>query len=609
VREHRWLGAASVAITATLLLSGCIGQGPSVVVGSEVSIGSTVSFTSMNPQSNSGRTDTNIAVAAATGARFFNFDETAAVVFDRSFGSVTKLSDDPLVVRYTIADGVRWSDGVAVDGADLLLNWAALSGVLNDPTLRRADVFEDSTDGDGEESRPALPVDAVYFDSGANPNRPRGIQLARAIPQLSADRKSITMTYSAPFADWAIAMPSAGLPAHVVAAEALDVEGSNQAKDAVVAAVLDDDSAALGPLSKFWNTGFDVAGAPIDGTSSLLVSNGPYLISDIVAEQSVTLSPNPNYVGAHRPELEKVTFRYFSDPLAVIQSLNTGAIQVATPPLTTSVVSALGALQLDTLVSYSARFEHLDLRVSESKSGVFDNSLVREAFLKVVPRQLIARALAEDADTPVGFRDSFLFQPGQDGYVSASSAARKYLVREPDVDAAIALLGEAGVTAPEVCILFPSDDPIRAREFLAIQAAAAPAGFVVTDCSSADWQDRLGAAGEYDAALFSWEPATSGISEFEQIFATEGFDNLTGYSNPALDALFAEIAASSSPVQRLAHRLKADALIWADHYGLPLFNYPRLTLFDKEEVTGILPSPTASGPYWNIWAWKPVLPE
>lgn len=563
----------------------------------------------MNPQSQSGRTDTNIAVAAATGARFFNFDETAAVVFDPSFGSVTKLSDDPLVVRYTVADGVRWSDGVAVDGADLLLNWAALSGVLNDPRLSRADVFEENTDGDDEEFRADLPTDAVYFDTGVNPARPRGIQLARAIPQLSDDRKSITMTYSAPFADWAIAMPSAGLPAHVVAGEGLDVEGSNQAKDAVIAAVLEGDTAALGPLSRFWNTGFNVADTAIDGTSSLLVSNGPYLISDIVAEQFVTLSPNPNYVGAHRPEFETVTFRYFSDPLAAIQGLSIGAIQVATPPLTASVVSALGALQLDTQAGYSARWEHLDLRVTESKSGVFDNPLVREAFLKIVPRQLIAGMLTEDADAPAGPRDSFLFQPGQDGYTSASRANGDYLLASPGgATAAVALLAEAGVTAPEVCILYPSDDPLRAREFLAIQGAAAPAGFVVTDCSSADWQDRLGAAGEYDAALFSWELATPGISDLEQIFATEGFENLTGYSNPELDALFSEITASTSVPERRALRLKADALIFSDHYGLPLFNYPRVTLFDEDEVSGILPSPTASGPYWNIWAWKPVLP-
>ena len=603
MREHRLLVSASVAIAATLLLSGCIGQGPSVVVGSEVNIGSMVSFTSMNPQSQSGRTDTNIAVAAATSARFFNFDETAAVVFDRSFGSVTKLSDDPLVVRYTVADGVRWSDGVAVDGADLLLNWAALSGVLNDPQLSRADVF------DGESYLPELPKDAVYFDTGVNPDRPRAIQLARAIPLLSADRMSITMTYSAPFADWAIAMPSAGLPAHVVAAEGLGIEGSNQAKDAVIAAVLEGDTASLGPLARFWNTGFNLEDTAMDGTSSLLVSNGPYVISDIEAGQVVTLSENPNYVGAHRPELETVTFRYFSDPLAAIQGLNTGAIQVVTPPLTAAVVSALSALPLESQSGHTARFEHLDLRFSESKSGVFDNPLVRKAFLKLVPRQRIADALAEESDAAVALRDSFLFQSGQDGYTSAFAAATEYLTTEPDVDAAVALLAEAGVTAPEVCILYPSDDPARARAFLAIQAAAAPAGFVVTDCSSADWQDRLGAAGEYDAAMFAWELATPGISELEQIFATEGFDNLTGYSNPELDALFAEIAASSSVVERRAFRLKADALIWADHGGLPLFNYPRRTLFDKNEINGILPSPTASGPYWNIWAWRPVLPE
>ncbi|MCY7412106.1 MAG: ABC transporter substrate-binding protein, partial [Salinibacterium sp.] len=448
MREHRLLGAASLALTATLLLSGCIGPGPSIVTGSEVNIGSNVPFTSMNPQSHSGDTDTNIAVAAATGARFFNFDETAAVVFDPSFGSVTKLSDDPLVVRYTVADGVRWSDGVAVDGADLLLNWAALSGVLNDPELSRSDVFETDTDADTEDYRADLPDDAVYFDTGVNPERPRGIQLARAIPQLSDDRKSITMTYSAPFADWAIAMPSAGSPAHVAAGATLDIEGSNQAKDAVIAAVLDGDVTALGPLSKFWNTGFSVAaldltdndGSAVDDNLSVLVSNGPYLISDILPEQFVTLAQNPNYVGAHRPEFETVTFRYFRDPLASIQGLNNGAVQVATPPLTESVVSALEALRLDSQLGYSARFEHLDLRVSESKSGVFDNPLVREAFVKVVPRQLIARLLAEDADAPVVLRDSFLFQPGEAGYAAASAAARGYLSAGPDVDAAIALL-------------------------------------------------------------------------------------------------------------------------------------------------------------------------
>ena len=67
-------------------------------------------------------------------AGFVSLDEDGAAVFDEGFGTVEKVSDSPLTVKYTIDPAATWSDGTAVTPADLLLEWAARSGQLDDVT-------------------------------------------------------------------------------------------------------------------------------------------------------------------------------------------------------------------------------------------------------------------------------------------------------------------------------------------------------------------------------------------------------------------------------------------------------------------------------------------
>ncbi len=93
------------------------------------------------------------------------------MVQDTSFGSYEKVSDDPLVVKYTIADGVKWSDGTAVDAADLLLNWVSLSGAENTPDFDSTEF----TDPDTGEFTDDFPTDVVFFDSGADPTTGLGL--------------------------------------------------------------------------------------------------------------------------------------------------------------------------------------------------------------------------------------------------------------------------------------------------------------------------------------------------------------------------------------------------------------------------------------------------
>ena len=214
-----------------------------------------------------------------------------------SFGSYEKVSDDPLTIKYTIADGVNWSDGTPVDAADLLLHWAALSRALDTPDFDPTEF----TDPDTGEYTDAFPTDVVYFDSGATPDSRFG--LVHDTPEISDDGKSITLVYSAPFVDWELAfgLQDEILPAHVVAQERPRHRGQRRGQ--------------AGRRRRHPERGRRRTRADLEllehaastspscrTTPSCYLASGPYMISDFVADQYITLTANPEYKGDNAAE-------------------------------------------------------------------------------------------------------------------------------------------------------------------------------------------------------------------------------------------------------------------------------------------------------------------
>ena len=601
VRHVRFTAIAVLAAT-TIVLSGCVAYESEVVEGSTVSVGWDQSFFSYNAATGYGAAAANSNIVYATNSGFNYYDNEPKLIKDESFGSYTKLSDDPLIVQYTIADGVTWSDGTPVDAADLLLNWAALSGALNDPNFDKSRYVDPETGKFTDD----FPSDVVYFDSGADAAHPRGLGLVSQLPVVSDDLKSITMRYDEPFADWELAFTSAGLPAHVIGKNALGLKDDQQAKDAVIAAVKGDDAAALAKISAFWNSGFNLDGMPTD--PDLLVGDGPYVVSDFVAGDYVTLTANPRYVGERMPSLETIVVRVIPDPLAAVQALFNGSVQVITPQATEDVAKALALTDKTVVSTSSGSFEHLDLQFSESKNEVFSDPRVREAFLKTVPRAEIVSDLVESLQEDATTRDSQVFMPGSDGYEDSIVDNGSADYADVDIDGAKALLAEAGVVNPQVCILYAPTNQRRVSEFTLIQTSAALAGITVTDCSSADWRDLLGAPGAYDAALYGWLPTNVGVSATIEAFSSTGRNNLSHYANDKVDALLAELSTTFDAKKQLQLEQQVDALLWADAYGVPLYQYPSLYAYDQEVVSGISTSVLAPTIFWNVWDWKAVTP-
>jgi len=547
--------ATVVALIVSFALAGC---SSTVVSGTTIRIASSQAFYSANPKTSYGNSAANNTVASATNSQFNYYDNTPRLVRDTSFGSYRVVSRDPLTVKYTIAAGVTWSDGVPVDAADMLLSWAANSGALNTTS------FDDSAYVDretGKYSRP-FPPSVVHFDGFSG----NGLQLVTKTPVIGDGGRSPTPSY-----DRFLLAPK------------------------------------LAKIARFWDTGFNISAARPD--KDLLVGTGPYTVTDFVPGDHVTLTANPRYTGAHRPSLERVTIRYIADPLAAVEAFRRGEVDVVSPQPTEDVVKQLVSVDNATILSgFDGAYEHLDLQFDHGKNGTFADPAVRRAFLKTVPRQQILDSLVVPVQEDAQLRSSQVFLPGSTGYQSAvrSNGSREY--SRVDIAGAKAILATAGVASPEVCVLFDPSNPRRVAEFGLIQKSAALAGFAVTDCSSTDWRQLLGTAGAYDASLYALRPSSLAVSAVAASFRSDStIDNSNFYANPQVDGLIDSLDSTVDRSAQIAILHKVDSLVWADAYGVPLYQFPSVTAFN-DRVAGIAPSPLAPNLLWNIWAWTPVKP-
>ncbi|MCU1418155.1 MAG: transporter family substrate-binding protein [Schumannella sp.] len=606
--KKRILAVATALVVTATALSACTPT-TTIVPGSTVRVAVATALTSVNASTSFGRSSpTNADVAYLTGTGFGYYDAGYARVDDTSFGSAEIVDESPFTVRYTIADGVTWSDGVPVDAADLLLSWAANSGSVNTPGFDDS-AFVDPATGQYTDD---FPDEAVFFDGTIG----NGLELATTTPTIVEDR-SLEVVYDSYFSNWRLALQP-GVAAHVVAERALglpdgtgdaggdqkSLDAAMAAKAALVSAVVGRDQGALARLSRFWNSSYNLTALP--GDPSLLVASGPYRLTGIDAD-TVTLTANPAYHGDRRPTYETIELRVSPDPQEAVDLLAKHEVDIVTPQPSEDVLAALVGVDDVTVTAGSeGTFEHLDLQQANSRSGVFDDQRVREAFLDVVPRQQILDELITPLQEDAGLLDSFLLRPGAAGYTEAiaDNGSREYA--ETDVDKAVALLAEAGVAKPRVCILYDPANPRRVAEFTLIRTSAARAGFRVTDCSNPDWEGLLGVADSYDAALFAWDTTRLGPAAASAVFKTGSkLANFNGFSDPEVDKLIAQVEASDDDAEVTKLLTEIDGKIWADAYGVPLYAYPTVTAV-ASSVTGVTRSPLGRGVFWDAWKWAPA---
>ena len=119
--------SAAVALTAAgaLVISGCAagggddtGDDSGLVEGSSITAAWNQAFYSMNGNTSFGNAtaNNNINYLVLDGFNYYN--NTPELVQNESFGTYEVVSEDPLTVTYTVAEGPTWSDGTPIDAAE-----------------------------------------------------------------------------------------------------------------------------------------------------------------------------------------------------------------------------------------------------------------------------------------------------------------------------------------------------------------------------------------------------------------------------------------------------------------------------------------------------------
>jgi peptide/nickel transport system substrate-binding protein len=576
--------AAAVLAAGALALSGCSagsGDTSEIVKGTSITVAQNAGFTSYNSLSSTGDSTYNANITYMTNSWFNYYDATPKLVNNTKFGTETLVSKSPLTIKYTINPDVKWSDGVPVSATDLLLDWAANISKFNDEK-------------------------GVNFTSASAGS---GLDLATATPKVSNNDKTLTLVYSQSYVDWVNALPSTMLPAHATYQIAFPGTKSATAVKDVQKAIDTNDTATLTKIAKAWATGFDMTSTPTD--KSLILSDGPYKIQSIAKNASISLVPNKSYTWGPKPKIAKFTFRVIPDPTAQVQALQNGEVSVVYGQADADTGAALKALSgVTTTTTPTSTYEHVDLVFNNG--GPFDPATyggdatkaleVRQAFMKVIPRQEILDKLIHPIAPNEKLDDSQTILPGAAGYTAtvATNGSKDYA--SVDVAGAKALLAKAGVKGPiDVKFLYGKSNTRRAQEFALIQASAAQAGFKVIDDGNDDWPDLLGNK-SYDAVLFAWQFTSLAVTGAQSQFSTGGGNNLNGYSNAATDADYKKLQSDYNKSDQLKLLADVDKNAWSDGYGATLFQFPDITAWSNN-ISNVKDAPLSPNVFWNFFDW------
>ena len=556
------------------------------------------------------------------GPGLYYYNDKNQLINNDSFGTCTLESLNPLTVKYTIKDGVKWSDGVPVTAADILLSWVTTSGLYNTAEIPNSAYTEDGK---------LLPFKGVAFDASSP-----GSELITKFPVISDDGQSITFTYSKFYVDYDVNL-GVGMPAHVVAMNALKETDPTKATDDMVSlfksllgnlkSASPADLTKLKAIADFWNTGFD--GTQMPTNKSVYVSNGAYTLTDWKKNQYMTFTANPDYNWGPKPQVKTIVWTYAPDPTAAVQSLQNGDLQIINPQATTDVATGLKKLAdqgVKTIQIDGATYEHVDLVFDNG--GPFDPKTyggdakkaldVRQAFLQTIPRQSIVDTLIKPLNPNAVLRQSFMLFPGQPGYDEMVKENGSAAYTDAGSDAAIAkakqLLQQSGAKTPvKVKLLYADGNPRRAQEYQLIAASAAKAGFQVIDGKNANWGSLLSNNKVYDASLFAWQSTSTGVGQNPPNYlgkcgssTTWGQNNFGQYCNDTVNKAMTDLNSQPDATKQMADMVTAEKQMWADGFGTLLFQFPDIVGYDSTKVTGVSDAPLSPTFLWNYWDWKAV---
>ncbi|MEQ1768697.1 MAG: ABC transporter substrate-binding protein [Devosia sp.] len=293
------------------------------------------------------------------------------------------------------------------------------------------------------------------------------------------------------------------------------------------------------------------------------VGTGPYKLGEWVQADHVTLVLNPEYTGT-KPPLDKVTFKFISDPSAATSAVLAGDVDVFSgfpaPELLEQFKSnaefqvLVGSTQGETILAYN------------NGRAPLDNIKVREAVSHAIDRQAIIDGAQFGYGTPIG---SF-FPPNDPAYIDLTG------ISNFDPEKSKALLAEAGVSNLTLEFKVPPASYARAAAPI-IQQQLANVGITVnvTNVEWADWiANVFQGAYDYDLTMVSHVEANDFAA-----FGKPGY--YINYKADKLNALVTELNATTDPAKQTSLKQDIQKQLANDFAAGFIFEFPNITVANK----------------------------
>ena len=318
------------------------------------------------------------------------------------------------------------------------------------------------------------------------------------------------------------------------------------------------------------------------------VGTGPYKLDSWARGSQLTLVKNPAYRDAAGVKLNRVTFRFISDPAAQVAALLAGDVD-AMPRF--DALPALPQLRADKrftveLGSTSGK----GILAINNKRKPFDDVRVRRALSHAVDRKAFIDGAREGLGTPIGSH----FAPIDLGY---QDLTKTYPY---DPERAKALLKEAGITTPlNVTLTLPP--PPYARKGGEIIAAQLARVGINAKIENVEWAQWLSGAfkGNFDLTVINHvEPL-----DYATAYADPNY--YFGYDSVRFRGLVATLAATSEQRDKARLWREIQRQIAEDAVNVFIWNAAQVAVF-KRGLRGVWTSSPIAANDLAALSWAPA---
>ena len=315
------------------------------------------------------------------------------------------------------------------------------------------------------------------------------------------------------------------------------------------------------------------------------IGTGPFKFVDWVKGDHVELAKFDGYWGT-APKLDKVTFKFISDPSAAFAAMMAGdvdAFPLYPAPETLEQFKADPRFQI---IVGSTEGETI-LAMNNGKKP-FDNIKVREAVAHAINRKEVIDGAMFGYGTPIGSH----FAPHNPAYIDLTAQSNY------DPGKAKALLKEAGYPDGFTVSLKLPPPPYARRggEIIAAELAKVGIKAEITNVEWAQWLEQVFKGKDYDLTIVSHtEPLDIDIY---------GRDNYYfNYHSEAFKKIMAELSATTDPAKRTELLQQAQKRIADDYVNAFLFELPKIGVANAKLVGLWKNQPTPANDMSEVY-WK-----